>query len=127
MKMAPVILELKRRELLQFCVHTGQQYDDAQMSTIFFNELNMPKPDAFFGVGSCSHAEQTARTMVSFEKLWLEQSPTLVIVAGDVNSTLACALVAAKLHLPVDHVESGLRSFDRSMPEEINRIVTDQL
>ena len=126
MKMAPVILELKRRGLVQFCVHTGQHYD-AQMSTIFFDELGMPKPDAFLGVGSCSHAEQTARIMVSFEKLCLEQKPTLVIVAGDVNSTLACALVAAKLHIPVAHVESGLRSFDRSMPEEINRIVTDHL
>ena len=126
MKMAPVILELKRRKLLQFCVHTGQHYD-AQMSTIFFNELGMPKPDAFLGVGSCSHAEQTARIMVSFEELCLEQKPTLVVVAGDVNSTLACALVAAKLHIPVAHVESGLRSFDRSMPEEINRIVTDHL
>ncbi|HBP88074.1 MAG TPA: UDP-N-acetylglucosamine 2-epimerase (non-hydrolyzing) [Nitrospirales bacterium] len=126
MKMAPVILELTRRELLQFCVHTGQHYD-AQMSTVFFNELGMPKPDAFLGVGSCSHAEQTARIMVSFEKLCLEQSPALVVVAGDVNSTLACALVAAKLHIPVAHVESGLRSFDRSMPEEINRIVTDHL
>ena len=126
MKMAPVILELNRRKLPQFCVHTGQHYD-AQMSTIFFNELGMPKPDAFLGVGSCSHAEQTARIMVSFEKFCLEQNPNLVIVAGDVNSTLACALVAAKLHIPVAHVESGLRSFDRSMLEEINRIVTDHL
>lgn len=126
MKMAPVILELNRRGLRQFCVHTGQHYD-AQMSTVFFDELGMPKPDAFLGVGSCSHAEQTARIMVSFEKLCLEQHPTLVVVAGDVNSTLACALVAAKLHIPVAHVESGLRSFDRSMPEEINRIVTDHL
>ncbi|MDT3778028.1 UDP-N-acetylglucosamine 2-epimerase (non-hydrolyzing) [Nitrospira sp. MA-1] len=126
MKMAPVILEFKRRELPQFCVHTGQHYD-SQMSTIFFDELGMPKPDAFLGVGSCSHAEQTARIMTSFEKLCLEQKFTLVIVAGDVNSTLACALVAAKLHIPVAHVESGLRSFDRSMPEEINRIVTDHL
>ncbi len=97
------------------------------MSTIFFDELGMPKPDMFLGVGSCSHAEQTARIMVSFEKLCLEQTPAMVIVAGDVNSTLACALVAAKLHIPVVHVESGLRSFDPSMPEEINRIVTDHL
>jgi UDP-N-acetylglucosamine 2-epimerase (non-hydrolysing) len=126
MKMAPVILELNRRGLRQFCVHTGQHYD-AQMSAVFFDELGMPKPDAFLGVGSCSHAEQTARIMVSFEKLCLEQNPTLVVVAGDVNSTLACALVAAKLHIPVAHVESGLRSFDRSMPEELNRIVTDHL
>ncbi|WNM60272.1 non-hydrolyzing UDP-N-acetylglucosamine 2-epimerase [Candidatus Nitrospira neomarina] len=126
MKMAPVILELNRRGVQQYSVHTGQHYD-AQMSTVFFDELGMPKPDAFLGVGSCSHAEQTARIMVSFEKLCLEQKPTLVVVAGDVNSTLACALVAAKLHIPVAHVESGLRSFDRSMPEEINRIVTDHL
>jgi len=126
MKMAPVILELKRRGLKQFCVHTGQHYD-AQMSTIFFDELGMPKPDAFLGVGSCSHAEQTARIMVAFEKVCLEQRPTLVMVAGDVNSTFACALVAAKLHIPVAHVEAGLRSFDRSMPEEINRVLTDHL
>jgi UDP-N-acetylglucosamine 2-epimerase (non-hydrolysing) len=126
MKMAPVILELKRRGWLPFCVHSGQHYD-AQMSTVFFDELGMLKPDAFWGVESCSHSKQTARIMVSFEKLCLEQSPALVIVAGDVNSTLACSLVAAKLHIPVAHVESGLRSFDRSMPEEINRVVTDHL
>lgn len=126
MKMAPVILELTRRNLTQFCVHTGQHYD-AQMSTIFFNELGMPQPDVFLGVGSCSHAEQTARIMVAFEKVCLEYTPGLVIVAGDVNSTIACALVAAKLNVPVAHVEAGLRSFDRTMPEEINRILTDNL
>ena len=84
MKMAPVILEFQRRGVPQFCVHTGQHYD-AQMSTIFFDELGMPKPDAFLGVGSSSHAEQTARIMVSFEKICLEQKPTLVVVAGDVK------------------------------------------
>jgi len=126
MKMAPVILDLNRRGLPQFCVHTGQHYD-AQMSTIFFDELGMPEPDAFLGIGSGSHAEQTARIMVDFEKVCLEHNPGLVVVAGDVNSTLACALVAAKRHIPVAHVEAGLRSFDRSMPEEINRILTDHL
>jgi len=126
MKMAPVILEARRRALNQITVHTGQHFD-AQMSDIFFTSLKMPKPDFHLGVGSGTHAEQTARVMERFEKICLEQKPNLVVVAGDVNSTLACALVAAKLLIPVAHVESGLRSFDRTMPEEINRILTDHI
>lgn len=126
MKMAPVILEARRRRLKQILVHTGQHYD-AQMSTIFFDGLGMPQPDAYLGIGSGSHAEQTARIMVAFEQVCLEQKPDLVVVGGDVNSTLACALAAAKLLIPVAHVESGLRSFDRSMPEEINRVLTDHI
>jgi UDP-N-acetylglucosamine 2-epimerase (non-hydrolysing) len=126
MKIAPVFLELKRRGSSQILVHTGQHYD-AAMSSVFFEELHMPEPDVFLGVGSGSHAEQTARVMTAFEQVCTEREPGLVIVGGDVNSTLACALVAAKLAIPVAHVEAGLRSFDRSMPEEINRVLTDHL
>jgi UDP-N-acetylglucosamine 2-epimerase (non-hydrolysing) len=126
MKMAPIILELQQRGMPQVFVHTGQHYD-AAMSTIFFDELGMPQPDVYLGVGSGSHAEQTARVMIAFEAVCQQVKPSLVIVAGDVNSTLACALTAAKLHIPVAHVEAGLRSFDRDMPEEINRILTDHL
>jgi len=125
-KMAPVIEEAKRRGLPQILVHTGQHYD-TQMSDIFFRELEMPQPDIYLGVGSGSHAEQTARIMIAFEKACEEHVPDLVVVAGDVNSTLACALTAAKLQIPVAHVEAGLRSFDRTMPEEINRVLTDHL
>ena len=126
MKMTPVILEARRRKLAHVLVHTGQHYD-AQMSDIFFDELGMPQPDVSLGVGSGSHAEQTARIMMAFEKVCLDQTPPLVVVGGDVNSTLACAVVAAKLQIPVAHVEAGLRSFDRSMPEEINRVLTDHI
>src|ERR687892_2221123 len=126
MKMAPVVLEARRRGLIQVTVHTGQHYD-SQMSAIFFDALRLPKPDFDLGVGSGSHAEQTARIMVGFERICLDTKPALVVVGGDVNSTLACALVAAKLAIPVAHVESGLRSFDRAMPEELNRILTDHL
>ncbi len=126
MKMAPVVLETQRRGLKQILVHTGQHYD-AQMSDIFFDGLRMPQPDFDLGVGSCSHAEQTARIMVAFEKICMEKKPDLVVVGGDVNSTLACALAAAKLLIPVAHVEAGLRSFDRSMPEETNRVLTDHV
>jgi UDP-N-acetylglucosamine 2-epimerase (non-hydrolysing) len=126
MKMAPVILEAKRRALPQYFVHTGQHYD-AAMSDVFFNELGMPRPDAYLGVGSASHAEQTARVMTSFERVLLEHHPAVVVVAGDVNSTLACALTASKLQIPVAHLEAGLRSLDRTMPEEINRVLTDHL
>ncbi len=105
-------------------VHTGQHYD-AAMSQVFFDELELPAPDRYLGVGSGTHAEQTARVMVEFEKVLVEEKPDLVIVVGDVNSTIACAIDAAKLLIPVAHVEAGLRSFDREMPEEINRVVTD--
>jgi UDP-N-acetylglucosamine 2-epimerase (non-hydrolysing) len=127
MKMAPVLREVaKHDEFESFLVHTGQHYDDA-MSTIFFQELGMPEPNFYLRVGSGTHAVQTAEIMKRFEEVCCQLHPGLVIVAGDVNSTLACALTAAKLQIPVGHIESGLRSFDRSMPEEINRIVTDAL
>jgi UDP-N-acetylglucosamine 2-epimerase (non-hydrolysing) len=106
--------------------HTGQHYDE-KMSKIFFDELGLPTPDFYLGIGSGSHAVQTAGVMVAFEKILLEQRPDMVIVAGDVNSTIACSLVAKKMHIPVAHVEAGLRSFDREMPEEINRILTDAI
>jgi len=106
--------------------HTGQHYDE-KMSKIFFEDLDLPQPDIYLGVGSGSHAEQTARVMVEFEKVLREEQPDLVIVVGDVNSTLACSVTASKLKIPVAHVEAGLRSFDREMPEEINRLVTDVL
>ena len=125
-KMAPVIHEIKRRGIPQLFVHTGQHYD-RKMSAIFFDELDMPKPDIYLGVGSGSHAVQTAKVMEQFEKVCNKHTFDLVVVAGDVNSTLACALTASKLHIPVAHVESGLRSFDRRMPEEINRILTDHI
>lgn len=126
MKMAPVIHALRERGFAQIFVHTGQHYDE-RMSEVFFGQLGLPRPDMYLGVGSGSHAEQTAKVMVSFSKVCESEWPDLVVVAGDVNSTLACALVAAKLGIPIAHIESGLRSFDRSMPEEINRILTDQL
>jgi UDP-N-acetylglucosamine 2-epimerase (non-hydrolysing) len=107
-------------------VHTGQHYD-AAMSDAFFNDLEMPAPAYFLGVGSGSHAEQTAKVMVGFEKVCLEAKPALVLVVGDVNSTIAATLTAKKLDIPVAHVEAGLRSFDRTMPEELNRIATDAL
>ena len=127
MKMAPLVEAMSYNpDLTQQLLHTGQHYDD-KMSQIFFDELGIPRPDIHLGVGSGSHAEQTARVMVAFEKVLLEQMPDVVVVVGDVNSTLACAVTAAKLWVPVAHVEAGLRSFDRKMPEEINRIVTDAL
>jgi UDP-N-acetylglucosamine 2-epimerase (non-hydrolysing) len=107
-------------------LHTGQHYDVA-MSDVFFHDLDIPQPDIYLGVGSASHAVQTAAIMVAFEKVVLEHRPDLVVVVGDVNSTVACSLVCAKLGVPVAHVEAGLRSRDREMPEEINRIVTDVL
>jgi UDP-N-acetylglucosamine 2-epimerase (non-hydrolysing) len=126
MKMAPVVLELKRRRIPQFLVHTGQHYD-AGLSQVFFRDLGLPLPDVDLGVGSDSHARQTARIMTAFEELCRERKPDLVIAGGDVNSTLAVALVASKSRIPLAHVEAGLRSFDRSMPEEVNRVVTDHL
>ncbi|WP_046469750.1 non-hydrolyzing UDP-N-acetylglucosamine 2-epimerase [Allosalinactinospora lopnorensis] len=125
-KAAPVVDALERRGMRQSVVHTGQHYDD-RMSAVFFRELGLPKPDVDLGVGSGSHAEQTAALMTGLEKEFIVRSPGRVVVYGDVNSTLAAALVASKLHIPVAHVEAGLRSFDWSMPEEVNRRVTDQL
>jgi UDP-N-acetylglucosamine 2-epimerase (non-hydrolysing) len=126
MKAAPVLRELTQRGLEHFLVHTGQHYDSA-MSDVFFNELRMPRPDVHLGVGPGTHAEQTAAVLVGIERVCRERRPDLVLVVGDVNSTVATALAAVKLGIPVGHVEAGLRSFDRRMPEEINRIVTDQI
>ena len=126
MKIAPLYDELKSREIPVILLHTGQHYDE-NMSKIFFDELGMPKPDIYLGVGSASHAKQTAKIMIDFEEVCLKEKPIMVVVAGDVNSTIACALVASKLSIPVSHVEAGLRSFDMNMPEEINRILTDRI
>jgi UDP-N-acetylglucosamine 2-epimerase (non-hydrolysing) len=128
MKIAPIHLQfLHHRESVSHLIcHTGQHYDE-KMSKVFFDELGLPKPDFYLGVGSGSHAVQTAGVMVAFEKIMLKEKPDLVLVAGDVNSTIACSLVAKKLHIAVAHVEAGLRSFDRTMPEEINRILTDTI
>lgn len=127
MKIAPLVEEIQcYPDIRQTLLHTGQHYD-AKMSQVFFDELAIPRPDIYLGIGSGSHAEQTARVMVAFEQVLLERRPDVVVVVGDVNSTLACAVTAAKLWIPVAHVEAGLRSFDRKMPEEINRIVTDAL
>jgi UDP-N-acetylglucosamine 2-epimerase (non-hydrolysing) len=126
MKVAPIVEELDQRGIDQVLVHTGQHYDH-NMSDVFFEQLGIPRPDVYLGVGSGSHSEQTARVMVGFEEFCRREAPDLVVVAGDVNSTLAAALVAAKLHIPVAHVEAGLRSFDRRMPEEVNRVLTDHL
>lgn len=127
MKIAPIMKEMdKYMEFQQTLLHTGQHYD-REMSDIFFRDLGLRKPDIYLGVGSGSHAEQTAKIMIRFEKELIARKPDLVMVVGDVNSTLACSVVAAKLLIPVAHVEAGLRSFDRTMPEEINRIVTDAL
>jgi UDP-N-acetylglucosamine 2-epimerase (non-hydrolysing) len=126
-KMAPVIAAARGREGWQNAVvHTGQHYDRA-MSDVFFEELGVPEPDHLLGVGSGSHAEQTAKVLERLEPVLRDESPDLVLVPGDVNSTLAAALCAARLGIPVGHVESGLRSFDRTMPEEINRVVADHL
>ncbi len=126
MKVAPLMRALQPRGVLQTLVHTGQHYD-ANMSDVFFTQLAMAAPDLNLGVGSGSHAAQTAEIMTRFEPVLLERKPDLVLVYGDVNSTVAAALVCSKLSVRVGHVEAGLRSFDRSMPEEINRLVTDQL
>jgi UDP-N-acetylglucosamine 2-epimerase (non-hydrolysing) len=125
--MAPVVAELRRRlpSDRHVVVHTGQHYD-RMMSDVLLEELDFPEPDHHLNVGSAGHGVQTARVMERLEPLLISEKPDLVIVPGDVNSTLAAALVAVKLGIPVAHVESGLRSFDRTMPEEINRIVTDQ-
>jgi UDP-N-acetylglucosamine 2-epimerase (non-hydrolysing) len=126
MKASPVIRALEARAIGQLVIHTGQHYD-AVMSDVFFRDLGLPAPDLNLGVGSGSQATQTAALMVALERTFLEVEPELAIVYGDVNSTMAAALVAAKLGVPLAHVEAGLRSFDDSMPEEINRRVTDML
>ena len=125
-KIAPVAKAFKkyRKEVKHLLCHTGQHFDQ-RMSEIFFDQLQMPKPDFNLGVGGGSHAEQTARIMLELEKVLLAEKPDLVIVPGDVNSTMAAALVASKMSIPIAHVEAGLRSYDKTMPEEINRIVTD--
>ncbi len=127
MKAAPVLRALTAQSgVRQTLVHTGQHYD-AAMSQVFFQQLEMPQPDYNLGVGSGSHAQQAAAVMLAFEPVLLERRPDLVLVYGDVNSTVAAALVCSKLGVRVGHVEAGLRSRDRSMPEEINRLLTDQL
>ena len=133
MKIAPLLRAIdkhnassKGNPIEPILVHTGQHYD-YEMSQVFFQDLELPKPDVYLGVGSGTHAEQTARVMIEFEKVLLKEKPDLVVVVGDVNSTLAAALAAVKLHISTAHVEAGLRSYDRTMPEEINRLLTDQV
>jgi len=127
MKVAPLHRAFQAfPEIESLIVHTGQHYDE-KMSKIFFDQLEMPRPYFYLGVGSGSHAEVTARVMVAFEEILLKEKPDLVLVVGDVNSTLACALATKKLNIPLAHVEAGLRSGDRTMPEEINRILTDSI
>ena len=127
MKIAPLYHALKKEGWAKpVIVHTGQHYD-LNMSDVFFQDLNLPEPDIHLGVGSGSHAEQTGKVMMSYERVLKERQPDMFIVVGDVNSTLACSIVAKKLLIKVAHIEAGLRSFDLSMPEEINRIVTDSI
>lgn len=126
MKIAPLYRALRERGVPARVVHTGQHYDE-RMSEVFFRQLDLPEPDLDLGIGSDSHARQTAAIMVAYEEVLTRERPDLVVVVGDVNSTVACALVATTLHVPVAHVEAGLRSGDRRMPEEVNRIVTDAL
>lgn len=127
MKIAPIVEQMKKApEIHGILIHTGQHYD-AGMSDVFFRDLGIPRPDVHLGIGSGSHGEQTARVMMEFEKVCAAEKPDLIVVVGDVNSTMACTLVGAKLLIPVAHVEAGLRSFDRTMPEEVNRLVTDVL
>lgn len=124
MKAAPVHRAFEARGVRHEIIHTGQHYDEA-MSKVFFDDLGMPQPSEYLGVGSGSHAQQTAAVMVGLEKVFIDKQPRMVNVVGDVNSTLAAGIVAAKLHIPVSHIEAGLRSRDWEMPEEVNRIVTD--
>ena len=126
MKAAPVLRALQNRGVKQTLVHTGQHYD-RNMSDVFFTQLDIPEPDVNLEVGSGTHAQQTAEIMRRIEPVMIETKPDLVLVYGDVNSTVAAALVCSKLLVRIGHVEAGLRSFDRTMPEEINRIVTDRL
>lgn len=128
MKIAPILraLETDKDTFNYRLIHTGQHYDEA-MNAVFFRDLGIPEPDAFLQGGGGTHAQQTARIMIGFEEDCLANRPDLVMVVGDVNSTLACSIVAKKLQIPVAHVEAGLRSGDRNMPEEINRLVTDSI
>ncbi len=128
MKVAPISRAFKKYEdkVKHYIVHTGQHYD-VNMSDAFFKDLEIPQPDYFLGIGSGSHAVQTAKIMMEFENICNELKPDLIIVVGDVNSTVACTLTAVKMGIKVAHVEGGLRSFDREMPEEINRMVTDSI
>ena len=127
MKIAPIVRALQAQEGLSFkIIHTGQHYD-REMNDVFFEELGIPQPDVFMAAGGGSHAQQTAKIMVAFEELCVAERPAAVLVVGDVNSTLACSIVAKKLVIPVAHVEAGLRSGDMAMPEEINRLVTDSI
>ena len=127
MKIVPLIEEMRKNSKIEaLLVHTGQHYDK-EMSELFFDDLEIPRPDIYLGIGSASHTEQTAKIMIGFEKVLLKENPDLVLVVGDVNSTIACSLTAAKMGIKIAHVEAGLRSFDRSMPEEINRVLTDQI
>ncbi|MDO9197472.1 UDP-N-acetyl glucosamine 2-epimerase, partial [Rhodoferax sp.] len=127
MKIAPIVRAMQAHGGLTFkIIHTGQHYD-REMNDVFFEELEIPEPDVFMAAGGGSHSQQTARIMVAFEELCQDQKPDAVLVVGDVNSTLACSIVAKKLNIPVAHVEAGLRSGDMSMPEEINRLVTDSI
>ena len=132
MKIAPLLRAIKKHNsrhaphstIDHLLVHTGQHYD-YEMSQVFFQDLEIPKPDFYLNIGSGTHAQQTGKVMIEFDKVLFQEKPELVVVVGDVNSTLAAALTAVKAHIPVAHVEAGLRSFDRTMPEEINRLVTD--
>jgi UDP-N-acetylglucosamine 2-epimerase (non-hydrolysing) len=127
MKIAPIVRALQAQAALSFkIIHTGQHYD-REMNEVFFEELGIPEPDVFMAAGGGSHAQQTAKIMVAFEELCIAERPAAVLVVGDVNSTLACSIVAKKLVIPVAHVEAGLRSGDMAMPEEINRLVTDSI
>src|SRR3954449_8710729 len=126
MKTAPVVAALERRGVEQVLVHTGQHYD-ASMSDVFFRDLAIRPPDHFLAVGSGPHAEQAARVMQRLEPILVDEEPDLVLVPGDVNSTLAAAIAAVKTGIAVGHIEAGLRSFDRSMPEELNRVLTDSI
>ncbi len=127
MKIAPIIDEMKKHaDIEATLVHTGQHYDE-KMSKLFFDDLGLPVPDVYLGIGSGGHGEQTGKVMIEFEKIVQANKPDLVLVVGDVNSTIACGLVAVKLGVKLAHVEAGLRSYDRGMPEEINRVLTDQI
>ena len=127
MKIAPLIDEMKKHAAIAATlVHTGQHYDE-KMSKLFFHDLGLPVPDVYLGVGSGGHGEQTGKIMIEFEKIVGADRPDVVLVVGDVNSTIACGLVAVKLGIQLAHVEAGLRSYDRGMPEEVNRVLTDQI